>query len=155
MLFKEGPLSFFRGFLPSMFLATYGMIQMYCYENINHMCGFKSGQKMTWDNFLVPFFTGGASKCFASALLMPLNVIRLRMQMKKYSAQQVKEMGLAVAGNNKADVVYKGIWDCAQKIKANEGIRGFYKGLTPNMLRIFPSSGVFFLVYESVLLALK
>ena len=28
---------------------------------------------------------------------------------------------------------------------------GFYKGLTPNLLRIFPSSGVFFLIYEATL----
>lgn len=43
MLVNEGPQSFFRGYVPSLFLATYGMIQMYCYENINHICGYKSG----------------------------------------------------------------------------------------------------------------
>jgi len=64
-------------------------------------------------------------------------------------------MGLKVDGNNRGQIVYKGVWDVARKIKANEGIKGFYKGLTPNMLRIFPTSGVFFLVYESTLLALR
>ena len=29
-----------------------------------------------------------------------------------------------------------------------EGMRAFYKGLTPLVIKIFPSSGVFFLAYE-------
>jgi hypothetical protein len=43
MMFKEGPRSFYQGFVPSMFLSCYGMIQMYSYENINHFLGFHSG----------------------------------------------------------------------------------------------------------------
>ena len=64
-------------------------------------------------------------------------------------------MGLTVKENTKSEITYNGILDCAQKIFKNEGIRGFYKGLAPNLLRIFPASGLFFLVYESVLLKLK
>ena len=63
----------------------------------------------------------------------------------------MKQLGLAVETNTKQQIHYNGVLDCAKKIYVNEGIRGFYKGLTPNMLRIFPSNGLFFLVYESVL----
>lgn len=52
---------------------------MFCYENINKLTGYQSGEKMTLDNFWVPFLTGGISKSIASATLMPLNVIRLRL----------------------------------------------------------------------------
>ena len=41
--------------------------------------------------------------------------------------------------------------DCAKKIYKNEGITAFYKGLTPNVIRIFPASGLFFLTYEYTL----
>ena len=41
--------------------------------------------------------------------------------------------------------------DTFRKIYTNEGIAGFYKGLTPNIMKIFPSSGIFFLVYELTL----
>lgn len=75
--------------------------------------------------------------------------------MRKYSSQELKDLGLQVRTNTKDAVTYNGIVDCAQKILRNEGVKGFYKGLTPNMVRIFPSSGLFFLVYESVLLRLK
>ena len=56
---------------------------------------------MSWDNFLVPFMTGGFSKCFASAVLMPINVVRLRLQMKKYTNEEVEKMGLKIDSNNK------------------------------------------------------
>jgi solute carrier family 25 folate transporter 32 len=141
--------------MPSLFLSCYGMIQMYTYENVNFLLGFKSGEKMTSENFFIPFFTGGLSKCIASAVLMPINVVRLRLQMKKYSTQQVEDMGLKIESNTRQQITYDGIWDCVRKIKGNEGLRGFYKGITPNLLRIFPTSGLFFIVYEYTLLALQ
>ena len=78
MATNEGPKAFFKGFWPSILLSSYGVIQMYCYENINHAVGYQSGQKMTKDNFLMPFLTGGVSKSIASFALMPVNVVRLR-----------------------------------------------------------------------------
>ena len=45
--------------------------------------------------------------------------------------------------------------DVARKIYRNEGISGFYKGLTPNLIKIFPSSGIFFLSYELTIGYLK
>ena len=82
MAVNEGPTAFFKGLGPSIVLSCYGIIQMYCYENLTHLFGFQSGQKMTKDNFLIPFFVGGLSKSTASLLLMPVNVVRLRLQMK-------------------------------------------------------------------------
>ena len=44
--------------------------------------------------------------------------------------------------------------DVARKIYRNEGILAFYKGLTPNILKVFPSAGLFFLSYEGTLMLL-
>lgn len=57
--------------------------------------------------------------------------------------------------NVKEEVRYKGLIDCAMKIYKNEGILAFYKGLTPNLIRIFPASGLFFLTYETTLKCLS
>ena len=38
--------------------------------------------------------------------------------------------------------------DAFIKIYKNEGILAFYKGFTPGILKIFPTSGIFFLTYE-------
>lgn len=37
----------------------------------------------------------------------------------------------------------------------NEGVRGFYKGLGPALLRVMPQSAVTLVVYEKVLAVLK
>lgn len=34
---------------------------------------------------------------------------------------------------------YKGIWDAIRVIVAQEGVRGLYKGIVPNLLKVAPS----------------
>ena len=34
---------------------------------------------------------------------------------------------------------YKGIWDAIRVIVAQEGFRGLYKGIVPNLLKVAPS----------------
>jgi len=45
------------------------------------MLGYKSGntKKITWDNMLVPFIVGGSARSIASTILLPLNVVRMRL----------------------------------------------------------------------------
>ena len=74
--------------------------------------------------------------------------------MKQYKTDQVSEMGLKVSDNRKEAIEYKGMVDCAKKIYKNEGAFAFYKGLTPNLLKVFPSAGLFFLSYEATLIFL-
>ena len=78
---QEGVKSFYRGFVPSIFMSTYGVIQMYSYEVLTHALGYKSGQckKISWDNLLVPFVIGGTSRSIASTALLPINVVRMRL----------------------------------------------------------------------------
>ena len=61
---------------------------MFTYENINNLLGFDQ-QKSTKKDMWIPFVTGGISKCAASVALLPLNVVRMRLQMKKYTAEQL------------------------------------------------------------------
>ena len=50
--------------------------------------------------------------------------------------------------NIRKEILYNGVVDTIIKIYRNEGILAFWKGFTPNLMRLFPSSGVFFLTYE-------
>ena len=61
---------------------------------------------------------------------------------------------MQVKTNTKKEIRYEGMIDIAKKIYRNEGIFAFYKGLTPNLLKVFPSSGLFFLAYEGTLILL-
>jgi hypothetical protein len=71
--------------------------------------------------------------------------------MKQYSTTEVEKLGLKVAENKLQEIRYTGVFDCAWKMLKNEGILAFYKGLTPNLIKVFPSSGMFFLAYENTL----
>lgn len=102
-----------------------------------------------------PFITGGLSKCIASVSLLPVNVVRMRLQMKKYSEHQIKEFGIINHENVREQIHYNGVIDCFRKTYKNEGILAFYKGLTPLVLKIFPTSGIFFLTYEMTLKSLQ
>ena len=45
---------------------------------------------------------------------------------------------------------YSGSLDCIKKIYLLEGLRGFYKGLSPNLLRVVPATMLTFVVYENI-----
>lgn len=103
----------------------------------------------------IPFLAGGLSKCIASITLLPMNIVRMRLQMKKYTADQLKEMQRDVPSNAREQIHYEGVLDCFRKIYRNEGPLAFYKGITPLVVKIFPSSGVFFLAYETTIKCLS
>lgn len=45
---------------------------------------------------------------------------------------------------------YKGMREVFSRTFQAEGIRGFYKGLLPNMLKVVPSASITYLVYEDM-----
>lgn len=72
--------------------------------------------------------------------------------MKTYTDEEMKQKNLKPLENAKQENVnYDGVRDCVSKMYKQEGIKGFYKGLTPTIVKIFPASGLFFLAYELTL----
>jgi solute carrier family 25 phosphate transporter 23/24/25/41 len=43
---------------------------------------------------------------------------------------------------------YKSIFDAVRIIVANEGVKGMYKGITPNLLKVAPSMASSWLSFE-------
>ena len=81
---------------------------------------------------------GGLSGIVSKTLVMPADVIRKRLQVHAGE-------NLYVVGNIPS---YRGALDCAAQIVRQEGITGFYKGLTPSLLKTAPASAVTFYVFE-------
>ena len=72
--------------------------------------------------------------------------------MKTYTAEEMKVKQLKPHEEAKlSEIRYSGMTDAISKIYRNEGVGGFYKGLTPNIIKIFPTSGLFFVAYELTL----
>ena len=49
---------------------------------------------------------------------------------------------------------YSGIIDVAQKTVKNEGVKGLFKGITPNLLKVVPAVSITYMVYENAKKAL-
>jgi solute carrier family 25 phosphate transporter 23/24/25/41 len=50
---------------------------------------------------------------------------------------------------------YTGIVDVAQRTIKNEGFRGLFKGITPNLLKVVPAVSITYVVYENTKKALR
>lgn len=73
-----------------------------------------------------------AAKLFANAVTYPYQVLRSRLQ--NYDAEN--QFGRGIVG-------------AATRLWREEGVRGFYRGLVPGVVRVLPATWVTFLVYEN------
>lgn len=105
-------------------------------ENLNEMNGNAGGGLRKLGN-LDFFVISSLSKVFAGSVTYPYQVVRSRLQ------------------TYEAHLLYRGTTDAVVKIWRKEGLRGFYKGLGPNLFRVLPSTWVTFLVYENMKIVLS
>ncbi len=142
---KEGVAGLYKGLLPSLLLVSHGAIQFAVYEELKSLAQSFSKQQQsggpqqrhkgrTLSPAEVTAF-GALSKLAASLATYPSQVVRSRLQQRMDTRM----------------LQYRGLADVVRKTMAREGVRGFYRGLVPNMLRVMPQSALTFLVYESVM----
>lgn len=82
---------------------------------------------------------GAFSGAFGASVVYPINLLRTRLQAQ---------------GTVLHPPTYTGIWDVAQKTVKNEGARGLFKGITPNLLKVVPAVSITYVVYENAKKAL-
>lgn len=83
---------------------------------------------------IVTGIMGATSGAFGACVVYPLNVFRTRLQTQ---------------GTALHPATYTGIVDVARKTIKNEGVRGMYKGLAPNLLKVAPALSITWVVYEN------
>ncbi|KAI4375425.1 hypothetical protein MLD38_013291 [Melastoma candidum] len=134
ILVQEGPRAFYRGVVPSLIgMIPYAGIDLAAYETLKDM----SKKYIIHDGEpgpLVQLGCGTISGALGATCVYPLQVVRTRMQ-----AQSVNDEG-----------AYRGMSDVFGRTFRNEGIRGFYKGIFPNLLKVVPSASITYLVYETM-----
>ncbi|XXG97562.1 hypothetical protein Hte_003867 [Hypoxylon texense] len=102
--------------------VTYKAKATGCHEEDTHPSTFATG------------IMGATSGAFGATVVYPLNVLRTRLQTQGTSMHPAR---------------YTGIWDVAHKTIQNEGARGLYKGLMPNLLKVAPALSITWMVYEN------
>ncbi|CAI8609081.1 unnamed protein product [Vicia faba] len=146
---EEGFSALYRGIVPGLFLqVSHGAIQFTAYEELRKtIVDFKSKrseiQNQNPDQLLnsVDYAVLGAtSKVAAILLTYPFQVIRSRLQQRP-------------GGNGIPR--YMDSWHVVKETARFESVRGFYKGITPNLLKNVPASSITFIVYENVIKLLK
>lgn len=148
ILKEEGWGALYKGIVPSLLLVSHGAIQFTAYEELRKVViDFKSKRNEnnleSGDKLLksVDYAILGASSKIAAILLSyPFQVIRARSQ------QRPGKDGVPR---------YMDSWHVVKETARFEGFRGFYKGITPNILKNVPAASITFIVYENVLKFLK
>ncbi len=106
---------------------------MYVYE----------GSKLLYDRMEIPqspisekhFICGSLSKVFSVLLSYPITTLRTRIQQSQYVS-------------NSSTKKYNSIRDLAYRAWKQEGISGFYKGMTANLVKGVTQKGIYFYCYE-------
>ncbi|KAH8503644.1 hypothetical protein POPTR_007G019000v4 [Populus trichocarpa] len=147
---EEGWRALYKGIVPSLFLqVSHGAVQFTAYEELRKVIvDYKAKQRKedckSADTDLLNSVDyavlGGSSKIAAIILTYPFQVIRSRLQQRP-SMEGIPR--------------YMDSWHVMKATARFEGFRGFYKGITPNLLKNVPASSITFIVYENVLKLLK
>ncbi|KAI4314811.1 hypothetical protein L6164_027680 [Bauhinia variegata] len=146
---EEGWSALYRGIVPGLFLqVSHGAVQFTAYEELRKVivdlkCKESETHHHNGDKVLnsVDYAVLGASSKVAAILLTyPFQVIRARLQQRPSSDGVPR---------------YMDSWHVIKETARFEGVRGFYRGITPNLLKNVPASSITFIVYENVLKLLK
>ncbi|XP_042470129.1 folate transporter 1, chloroplastic-like [Zingiber officinale] len=148
ILKEEGWQALYKGIGPSLLLVTHGAIQFTVYEELRRLVTRTKGKgaktnALGGDESLSSFdyaALGASSKIVAILFTYPYQVIRSRLQQRP---------------NINGTPKYSDSWHVIKETARFEGLRGFYRGLTSNLLKNIPASSITFVVYENVLRILR
>eukprot|EP01026_Neomeris_dumetosa_P006711 TRINITY_DN1210_c0_g1_i6.p1 TRINITY_DN1210_c0_g1~~TRINITY_DN1210_c0_g1_i6.p1 ORF type:complete len:395 (+),score=29.43 TRINITY_DN1210_c0_g1_i6:237-1421(+) len=128
---------FYRGITPAMWgILFYAGIDFTTFEILKEALVDAYEPTKPPDMFIIG--AGMISSCFAQFVSFPLNMLRTRLQAQKPER-------------------YSNMWDAYTKTIRNDGYRGLYKGLLPNMVKLAPAQGISWYVYYKarILLGVK
>ncbi|GAA5913797.1 hypothetical protein JCM6882_007702 [Rhodosporidiobolus microsporus] len=132
-MFSRGGLRFFFRGLPAGLIGVfpYSAIDMSTFEGIKLAYTKWAGEEPGIAGSLC---FGAISGGVGATSVYPLNLVRTRLQAQ---------------GTPAHPQTYTGIRDAALKCYMREGWRGFYKGLTPTLVKVVPAVAISYAVYDT------
>jgi solute carrier family 25 phosphate transporter 23/24/25/41 len=88
---------------------------------------------------------GAVSSTCGAVTAYPLALVRTRLQADGRPRWSSSQKALVPGEQH-----FKGALDCAAQILARDGVKGFYAGLVPNMLKVVPAVSISYAVYETI-----
>ncbi|CAF1356071.1 unnamed protein product [Rotaria sordida] len=141
----EGLYALYRGLIPSMLGLIHVGIQFPLYEYFKKKLATNSSsdQRLSIKQLM---FASSISKLIASCAAYPHEIVRSRLQNAGHARHiQLTSSSLTVPFHE-----YKNVRDAVQSIAKEEGLRGFYRGFLPNLIRTIPSAVLTLLSYEKM-----
>lgn len=140
MLSTSGVRAFYKG-LPMGLVGVfpYAAIDLGTFEYLKRTLTWRKARRRGChedDASLGSFATAGigaVSGTLGASIVYPLNLLRTRLQAQ----------GTAIH-----PATYTGILDVSRKTVSREGLRGLFRGLTPNLLKVVPAVSISYVVYE-------
>lgn len=149
---EEGWRGYWRGLIPTLAGVSHSAVYFVAYEKLKEYRAEQlqlqppslhaSKPKLSNTDYLL---LSAISKILAGTLTYPHQVIRARMQTYNNNYNL-----LASPTPKKVPSTPVGLFSTIHTLYHSDGLRGFYRGLGPNLLRVVPSTCVTFLVYENV-----
>lgn len=136
---SEGVRTFYRGLSPTlMAVFPYAGLQFFSYNVFKKMSGpaFKAGK---YGEKLQSLFCGSGAGMISKTITYPFDLIKKRLQVGGFEEARL-HFGKVHT--------YKGLLDCVTQIAKEEGLLGFFKGLSPSLLKAAISTGFTFFCYE-------
>ncbi|XP_076608182.1 mitochondrial thiamine pyrophosphate carrier [Chaetodon auriga] len=146
MLRSEGVLTFYRGLSPTlMAVFPYAGLQFFSYNVFKKLLAPppKTGNS---GGSLRSLVCGSGAGMISKAITYPFDLFKKRLQVGGFEAARVH------FGQVRS---YRGLVDCMLQIAKEEGIRGFFKGLSPSLVKAALSTGFTFFWYEFFLNAMR
>ncbi|RDA89354.1 hypothetical protein CP532_6263 [Ophiocordyceps camponoti-leonardi (nom. inval.)] len=128
---EGGITALYRGILPTVAgVAPYVGLNFMVYESVRKYVTPEGEQNPSATRKL---FAGAVSGAVAQTCTYPFDVLRRRFQINTMSGMGYR---------------YKSITDAIRVIVRQEGLRGLYKGIVPNLLKVAPSMASSWLSFE-------
>lgn len=151
ILREEGPAGLYRGLAPALLLVSHGMVQFAAYEELKLALGTPPGGSGEAGTLSVGpgFVAGAASKFIATLVTYPSQVVRSRLQQRGGAYAGVVDCVMRTARYVRFRMSRCALWHHRLPLsRRQEGLRGFYRGLVANALRVAPSGAVTLVAYE-------
>ncbi|KAM6164120.1 mitochondrial thiamine pyrophosphate carrier [Rhynchocyon petersi] len=136
----EGPLVFYKGLNPTLIaIFPYAGFQFSCYSSLKHVYEWAMPADGKTNGNLKNLLCGSGAGVISKTLTYPLDLFKKRLQVGGFEQARV------AFGQVRS---YSGLLDCAKQILQEEGFQGFFKGLSPSLLKAALSTGLVFFWYE-------